>query len=75
MVRKLLKLTLPNIVVLQKNSHHNTEYLKRSRHFSGDSKNYFAIQPTDNTLTISKKKNQQILTRTKNSSYWKSYVN
>jgi len=28
MVRKLLKLTLTNIMVLQKNSHHNTENLK-----------------------------------------------
>lgn len=54
MVRELLKLTLPNIMVLQKNSNHNTENLKRSRHFSGDTKNYFASQAIDNTLTISK---------------------
>lgn len=39
MVRKLLKLTLPNLMVLQKNSHHNTKNLKRATSFSDDSKN------------------------------------
>lgn len=44
MVRELLKLTLPNLMVLQKNSHHNTKNLKRAASFSDDSNNSSAGQ-------------------------------
>lgn len=74
MVRKLLKLALPNIMVLQKYSHHNAKNLTRSRHFSGDSKNHFARWPRPNTLTISKKIHQQILTRSTGFTYWKHSI-